>query len=59
MGWHYSEVVKYCSENQISLEFLYVEIPYPVDFVVGQSIKPHTEVLKNSNPIIVYLAKEN
>lgn len=59
IGWYYTDVVRYCRENQINLEFLYIEIPYPVDFVVGQNIKPHTEVLKNSNPVIVYLAKEN
>ena len=46
-------------ENDINIEFVYIEVLYPVDFAVGQSVKPHTEVLKNSNPITVYLAKEN
>lgn len=59
MGWPYYEVIKYASENQININYMYIEVLYPSDFIVGQSVKPYTEILKNSNPITVYLAKEN
>ena len=58
-GWYYKDVIKYAEENSINVEFEYISILFPKDYVVGQSVLEGTEVLKNSNPIIIYLAKEN
>lgn len=59
IGWFYKDVLKYAKENEINVTFEYISILYPVDYVVGQSILKGQEVLKNSNPITIYLAKEN
>ena len=59
MGWYYVDVLNYAIKNQIKVEFIYIPIMYITDFVVGQSVKPNTTVLKNNGSIIVYLAKEN
>jgi hypothetical protein len=34
-------------------------ILYPANYAVGQSVVAGSMVLKNSNPITIYLAKEN
>ena len=58
-GWHYKDVINYAKENSINVSFEYIPILFPKDYVVGQSVLAGTEVLKNSNPITIYLAKEN
>ena len=58
-GWHYKDVIKYAEENSVNVYFEYITILFPKDYVVGQSVLAGTKVLKNSNPITVYLAKEN
>ena len=58
-GWHYKDVIKYAGENSINIHFEYITILFPKDYVVGQSVLAGTKVLKNSNPITIYLAKEN
>ncbi len=58
-GWHYKDVIKYAEENSINIYFEYISILFPIDYVVGQSVPAGMEVLKNSNPITIYLAKEN
>ena len=57
IGWHYQEVINYANENDIRVEFEYVLFYYQNDYVIGQSVSSGTMVLKNSNPIIIYLAK--
>lgn len=59
IGWHYKDVLKYSKENNINISFEYIPILYPKDLVVGQSVSMGQEVLKNSNPITIYLSKEN
>ena len=59
IGWHYKDVLRYALENNINVSFEYIPILFPKDYVVGQSVVAGTKVLKNSNPIIIYLAKEN
>ena len=58
IGWHYIDVLKYGNENKINFVFEYIPILYPKNYVVGQSKGKGYEVLKNSNPITIYLAKE-
>ena len=59
IGWHYKDVINYAKENSINVSFEYIPILFPKDYVVGQSVSAGTEVLKDSNPITIYLAKEN
>lgn len=59
IGWHYKDIMSYCSKNRINYEFEYVEILFPKDYAVGQSVAIGEYVLKNSNPIIIYISKEN
>lgn len=59
IGWHYRDVINYAKENSVNVSFEYIPILFPKDYVVGQSVTANTYVLKNSNPIIIYLAKEN
>ena len=59
IGWYYKDVLNYSRENNINVYFEYIEILYPKDYVVGQSVNAGSLVLKNSNPITIYLAKEN
>ena len=59
IGWHYKDVLKYTEENSVNVVFEYIPILFPKDYVVGQSVIAGTDVLKNSNPITIYLAKEN
>ena len=58
-GWYYKDVIKYANENEININFEYICVLFPIDYVVGQSVLKGYEVLKNSNPITIYLAKEN
>lgn len=58
-GWYYKDVIKYAKENEINISFEYISLLYPIDYVVGQSVPHGYEVLKNSNPILIYLSKEN
>lgn len=57
-GWYYKEVIKFGLENMIEIEFEYISILYPKDYVVGQSIDCGTVVLKRNTTIIIYLSKE-
>lgn len=59
IGWHFNEIIDYANKNSLKIEFEYVIIPYKEDYAVGQSVASGTIVLKNSNPIIIYLSKEN
>lgn len=59
IGWHYSSVLSYVRENDLNIEVFYVEILYPKDYVIGQSVLEGEYVLKNSNPIIIYVSKES
>ena len=59
IGWYYQDVINYSIENNINVSFEYIVVLYPKDYVVGQSESAGKFVLKNSNPIIIYLAKEN
>ena len=59
IGWYYTDVLKYALTNMLNVEFEYIEILYSKDYVVGQSVSEGSLVLKNSNPITIYLAKEN
>ncbi len=59
VGWYYKDVINFSRENNINISFEYIPILYPSDYVVGQSKEEGSMVLKNSNPITVYLAKEN
>jgi hypothetical protein len=54
-----NEIIDYANKNSLKIEFEYVIIPYKEDYAVGQSVASGTIVLKNSNPIIIYLSKEN
>jgi beta-lactam-binding protein with PASTA domain len=58
-GWHYKDLLKYSKDNNINFTFEYVMILYPANCAVGQSVEAGSMVLKNSNPITIYLAKEN
>ena len=58
-GWYYKDLIKYSNENNINITFEYVMILYPANYAVGQSVEAGSMVLKNSNPITIYLAKEN
>ena len=58
IGWHYIDVLKYSKENDVNFIFEYIPILYSKNYVVGQSKCKGYEVLKNSNPITIYLAKE-
>ena len=58
-GWHYKDLIKYSNDNNINFTFEYVMILYPANYAVGQSVEAGSMVLKNSNPITIYLAKEN
>ena len=58
-GWYYKDLIKYSNENNINITFEYVMILYPANYAVGQSVEAGSIVLKNSNPITIYLAKEN
>ena len=57
-GWNYMELLRYINENDINVILEYVSILYPSNHVVSQSVLPGERVLKNSNPITIYLAKE-
>jgi len=57
IGWYYKDVIKYANKNSLIILFEYIDFLYQEDYVVGQSIDSGTEVLKNSSPIIIYLAK--
>lgn len=59
VGWNYRKVLDYAIENDINIEFEYVEILYPKNYVIGQSVTEGDYVLKNSNPIIIYISKES
>lgn len=57
-GWYYEDVLNFLNQNDLKAIFVYkVSLSYP-DYVIGQSIKPYEEVLKNSDGLIIYLAKE-
>ncbi len=58
-GWHYKDIIKYSVDNNINFTFEYVMILFPSDYAIGQSVIAGATVLKNSNPITIYLAKEN
>lgn len=58
VGWHYKDVINYANLNDLRIEIEYIEFFYQEDYVVGQSVSDGTEVLKNGNPIIIYLAKK-
>ena len=58
-GWHYKDLIKYSIDNNINFIFEYVILLYPANYAVGQSVEAGSMVLKNSNPITIYLAKEN
>ena len=58
-GWHYQEVINFCNKNKINVEFEYIEFLFEADYVVAQSIREGQYVFKQSNPVIIYLAKEN
>lgn len=58
VGWHYQDVILYANSNNIRIEIEYVEFFYQEDYVIGQSVSGGTLVMKNSNPIIIYLAKK-
>ena len=57
-GWNYMELLRYINENDINVILEYVSILHPTNHVVSQSVLPGERVLKNSNPITIYLAKE-
>ena len=59
VGWYYIDVLKYANENNINVEFEYISILFPKDYVVGQSILEGELVYIAANPIIIYLSKEN
>ena len=58
IGWNYIELLKYCQQNEINIIIEYIPILYVRNHVVGQSVSPGEEVLKNSSTIVIYLSKE-
>ena len=58
IGWSYIELLKYCQQNELNIIIEYIPILYLRNHVVGQSVSAGEEVLKNSNPIVIYLSKE-
>ena len=58
-GWYYKDVLNYAKNNEIKIDIIYTDLFYTPDFVIGQSVKEGTKVLKNSNPIIIYVAKRS
>lgn len=58
-GWKDIDVVKYCNENKINVELEYIEFLFEANCVVAQSVKEKELVIKQGNPIIIYLAKES
>lgn len=58
-SWYYKDVISYANTHDIKIEFIYMDIYFTPDFVVGQSVKAGSKVLKNSNPIIIYVAKRS
>ena len=58
IGKNYVEVLKFAQENDLNIIVEFIPILYLNNHVVGQSVLPGEEVLKNSNPIIIYLSKE-
>lgn len=58
VGWHYLDVVRFANNNDIRIEIEYIEFFYQEDYVISQSVSEGSIVLKNSNPIIIYLAKK-
>jgi beta-lactam-binding protein with PASTA domain len=59
MGWNYMDLLRFTNENDINVIIEYVSMLYPSNHVVGQSVEAGEMILKNSNPITIYLAKEN
>ena len=57
IGWYYKDVIEYANKHSLIILFEYVDFLYQEDYVVGQSVDSGIEVLKNSSPIIIYLAK--
>ena len=58
IGWHSKDVLKFLNDNKLNGEFIYIEILFPNDCVVGQSVMSGVEIYKNST-IVIYLAKES
>ena len=58
IGKNYIEVLKFAQENDLNIIVEFIPILYLNNHVVGQSVLPGEEILKNSNPIIIYLSKE-
>lgn len=56
IGWHYQDVINYANKNNLRIEIEYISFLYDKDYVLGQSVSSGTEVMKNSNPILIYLA---
>ena len=59
IGWTYQDVLKFARDNKINVEFEYVSFLFEANCVVGQSVLAGELVFKQSNPVIIYLAKEN
>ena len=54
-GCYYQEAMAFANKNGIQVKFYYVEGFIATDFIVGQSIKPGTSVLKNGCYLEIYL----
>lgn len=58
IGWHYQDVILFTNANDIRIEIEYIEFYFQEDYVISQSVSGGTLVMKNGNPIIIYLAKK-
>ena len=57
-GWNYIELLRFSLENDINIHIIFIPILYPSNHVISQSVLPGEAMLKNSNPITIYLSKE-
>lgn len=57
-GWNYIELLRFSYENDINIHIVFLPILYPSNHVISQSVLPGEAMLKNSNPITIYLSKE-
>ena len=57
-GWNYIDLLNWKNQNDINMEIIYIHALFPKNHVVSQSVNPGEKVLKDSNPITIYLSKE-